>query len=862
MNNDTVKAEGGQVIQQIYDHHLADLRKSGLLDETIALAGITSLPGSVLSKKLGFPAHGDGYAIPYPGIKFARYKIFGGEQKYLSHAGAGVYLYVPANLPESDILVITEGEKKALAACQSGIACVAVGGVDMWSRQDAAERASKCVKTQKGEVIEIHPKTVETPVLPELLARCEGKRVVVLADSDAEQNRRVKDAMTLLAQAINHQINVDAVKFLACPVGTNDAKQGLDDWLIASGVDAVREAIEKAAHGRIWMPDRLAIPFTAAPFGVKARNGHLYFRLRYESEGEPFLPNWTKDVVVDDKDGVKTIVRQEQHGVPYCWVGRLHRIASTNNDEIVDAEDVREAEVFAGITDSRNYSEVKIMSGDFDDKKFWRNFGFGGENFQVWKQILIAQKQAGGVPQTLSVLKRGWLTYKGFRYYAYGDDTVISSKSADAAGVKVELFTRSSPLRQASGISQSGTYEGERDIFKDRVLRNPALAVIAGFAASGPLLGLLGTKAESGILHLFGSSGHGKTTAQRIAAALIGSPGKPGESGAYCLSWRMTENGVESPLESRDDAFICLDELHSLPRNANALELLYMAANGRGKQRMTKEIEARAAKGWSTQLLSSGEISFRSRLLADGYADMPGGLQFRTIDLPIGEIPYLQDWTGAQVMQLEGDLMQHHGHAWPVLINLLIANESIVSTLFDQIDAAVSARAIAGQSRIFERRRKHISLALTGLALLCSVYDIPEAEAAEIKNAAIDWAVTYMWPAGLNSLIGDEGDDMVMMVETWMVANTNRFIRLGVSSGITRDVVGAIDQDGYACLFEKGGIADVAKSLSLDGQRMKAALLNAGWQRKQRRIFHKPIWCYVSKDPVFSHAPDSEDLDA
>ena len=863
MDNNTDKVNVSQAVSKIFETHLEDLRRSGLSDETIAGSGIVSMPGSVLSKHLGFQAPGDGYSIPYS-PDYTRFKIFGGEKKYLAPVGSGVYVYVPFNLPKVfDTLVVTEGEKKALKACQEGIAAIAIGGVDMWSAQLKEDRAPTTIVNKDGEVVVIYPKTVETPVLPAILKLCEGKRVVVLADSDAADNQKVRRAMQLLAQAIAHQVSCAAVQYKACPHADTGAKQGLDDWILSAGSEAVSAALNDAARGYPYMPYRFQIPYAPAPDGVVAHKGMLYYRLAYDIAGQPFLPKWTKDKVVetggkDDKH--KEIVHDVLHGVPYCWVSSVQRIAQTNGEHIISTENVREAEVFKGVTDSRNPSLIKILSDAMDDKKFWRGYGFDNANVPVWQQILVAQKQAGMIEQRLAVTKKGWVQYQGCRFYGYGEDTMLASQKAIEAGVHVELFTRSNSGRQISGCGQNGTFEGERDVFRTKIFTTPAMAALVGFTASAPILSLLGAKAEAGIIHLFGASGHGKSTVQKAAAALIGNPGKAGEAGSYGQSWNSTQNGMESPLESKDDGFVVLDELHQLPKNTDTLALLYMAANGAGKKRMTKEIEERMNKGWTTQILSSGEISFRARLAMDGYKDMPGGLQFRTIDLPIGDVPYLQNWTGADVMRLEHDLQAHHGHAWPLLIKFLMENRDLVVKLFEQIDSDLEKCQPAGASRIFERRRKHIAASMLGLTCLCHIYQIPSPEAAQIRAAAKAWAVEHLWPAGLDNVVGDESTNMLAALETWVVSNSSRFIRSSMSIP-PRDAVGAADKSGHVFIFEKGGIQAIAGMLSLDSTRLKAALLSAGWERVQKRASSGGVrlWSYKSPEAMLSAASE-EDL--
>jgi hypothetical protein len=131
----------------LHPAHLADLKKSGLSDETISAARIyTPRPGDI-NKILGprFQKVQSILAFPYSGCDgFERYKLFppiqteNGTIKYFQPPKTGNALYIPpdtkAILGDVNIpIYITEGEKKALKATQEGLFCVGTGGLWNWS---------------------------------------------------------------------------------------------------------------------------------------------------------------------------------------------------------------------------------------------------------------------------------------------------------------------------------------------------------------------------------------------------------------------------------------------------------------------------------------------------------------------------------------------------------------------------------------------------------------------------------------------------------------------------------------------------------------------------------------------------------
>jgi Domain of unknown function (DUF3854) len=128
----------------LHPDHLVDLRASGLNDETIRQSGVYSLRPKDFT--LFFNARKNlsrletALCFPYQGGEFARIKLFpfpsildsrGKPMKYSQPPETGARLYMPFTVKPGDILV-TEGEKKTLAAHQAGFNAVGIGGVWNW----------------------------------------------------------------------------------------------------------------------------------------------------------------------------------------------------------------------------------------------------------------------------------------------------------------------------------------------------------------------------------------------------------------------------------------------------------------------------------------------------------------------------------------------------------------------------------------------------------------------------------------------------------------------------------------------------------------------------------------------------------
>lgn len=152
-------------------------------------------------------------------------------QRYAQPAGTLNEVYAPPLLdhtweeifadPEVT-LYITEGEFKSAAGCSVGLPTLGLGGVDVW-------RA-----TRRGVGM--------LPMLREV--NWDGRQVVIVYDSDAATNEHVVRAQRVLAQALLDEGALPSVASL--PADGQGAKQGLDDFLVAQGAEALEELLADA----------------------------------------------------------------------------------------------------------------------------------------------------------------------------------------------------------------------------------------------------------------------------------------------------------------------------------------------------------------------------------------------------------------------------------------------------------------------------------------------------------------------------------------------------------------------------------------------------------------------------------------
>lgn len=236
------QAETIRKLARLREHHLRELRASGLSDETIINSGFYSEDrpaaiAAILNRRNIKKSCGSALVIPYRDLSgelngYKRCKLDnprksrGQPVKYESPAGSTNHVFIPQNtfqeLQDAESrLLVTEGEKKALKADQEGFPCIGLIGVYGW-------------KDKRSERL-----------LPELEAiEWNGREVVIVFDSDASQKQEVQDAEARLAAQLKLQgATVTSVRLPDEPDGS---KNGLDDFLVRHGRDELYKLMAEA----------------------------------------------------------------------------------------------------------------------------------------------------------------------------------------------------------------------------------------------------------------------------------------------------------------------------------------------------------------------------------------------------------------------------------------------------------------------------------------------------------------------------------------------------------------------------------------------------------------------------------------
>ena len=303
------------------------LATSGILPDTAKEAGISFVRAEEAAVLLGrdFRKHPtpEAFRIPYRSLD-GKPILDGGEpyyrlrfqgegletsdgkrRRYYQPSGTQPHIYVPPSLTEKldrcGVLVITEGELKALSATTHGISAAGLGGIQSYADPEIRQSEKIIAKINKTPVLHIDHTSPLHPELLEVISavkRTGVKKILVLGDSDGHVKRdekgnvlsgnpAVESAVKKLARAIQWQSGGVEVFRGFSPLPENPkGKMGVDDWIVEEGAMHVKASILEMCSKR-----NRAINFQEKAHLDLAK----WYRRKYQTDGTPGLARWRED---------------------------------------------------------------------------------------------------------------------------------------------------------------------------------------------------------------------------------------------------------------------------------------------------------------------------------------------------------------------------------------------------------------------------------------------------------------------------------------------------------------------------------------------------------------------------------------
>ncbi|MDT8880725.1 DUF927 domain-containing protein [Halomonas saccharevitans] len=386
-------------------------------------------------------------------------------------------------------------------------------------------------------------------------------------------------------------------------------------------------------------------------------------------------------------------------------------------------------------------------------------------------------------------------------------------------------FSFSAEAMRATYFEARGSLDGWRQEVAGRAQGNPILIFCLCVALAGPLIWPAKQQAAGGLgFNLRGASSKGKTTGLQAAASVWGSP-------QFLRPWSATGNGIEALAASQNDTCMVLDEL-SQASPFEAGSMVYMVANGVGKQRAARTGGIRESQRWRSMLLSSGERTLASHLSEAGKTtkagqdarllDIPAtGRLHGAFDDPHGMAP--SDFANA----IKTATAEHYGHAGMAFIDHLLRCGHDLPGLYRDLmlDPAFSAETDGVASRA---AGAFGLLAMAGeLATEAGITGWHEGEALEAVITCF-----ALWKSERGSLPPEDAAILDGVNEFIQRHGDARFAPLRSSDSDpkrTNDRAGfwCDTQDGRVFYFNSAALREAAKGYDI--RTITAALDIAGW---------------------------------
>ncbi|PIC95701.1 hypothetical protein CSV69_10195 [Sporosarcina sp. P26b] len=271
-------------------------------------------------------------------------------------------------------------------------------------------------------------------------------------------------------------------------------------------------------------------------------------------------------------------------------------------------------------------------------------------------------------------IKKTFYKHSSLGWKQSGDSLVYYHDQSIAANGSPEEF--SSTYNGGLAIQPTGSFEAWQKVIIEQVLGKTPLefALVYGFSAVINALLAKYRPMDVLLVHIYGDSSTGKTTASRLAVSGFGKPDADG----LLKNWNATFNALMKIIASNHGVPMVLDE-SSTKTNADFTSIIYQLAEGRDKNRLNAEIEVREQQKWSGAYLSTGEHRLTEK------SNQNSGLQVRVPEF--GNIEWTDSATHAEI--IKNELGNNYGHAGQKFVQHVIDNfeENLWLEAFDEVKA-------------------------------------------------------------------------------------------------------------------------------------------------------------------------------
>lgn len=261
--------------------------------------------------------------------------------------------------------------------------------------------------------------------------------------------------------------------------------------------------------------------------------------------------------------------------------------------------------------------------------------------------------------------------YERLGWHSGATEFVLGKQMVTADGMTPATLERNSPL---SKVEPKGTLDAWKAgvlLLEKEGLEAQMFCILAGFGS--PLLELADVAGAA--VSLAGASGLGKTLAAEAALSIYGDPK------LLFQSADATKNSVDTHLATLNSVPYLLDEVSTLS-DKRIGELLYMIANGKGKDTLTRNRAWRDGGSWRTLAF----LTTNRPIMDADQGTLTEAQRNRAIEIVVKT--RIQDTDAALVY---GAIASNHGVAAEPYLRYIIKNKAKVRAIYEASIAKVKA---------------------------------------------------------------------------------------------------------------------------------------------------------------------------
>ena len=324
------------------------------------------------------------------------------------------------------------------------------------------------------------------------------------------------------------------------------------------------------------------------------------------------------------------------------------------------------------------FEDVKLVGIERNlhtKKIFWKiQFKYGGEiveecvprsTLQTKKNILILQDIGLGVTEENA---RDMIEYLKLQEVDTEIQVSHSSIGYDSETNTFRLFNSFPSKSIYDGkldIKPKGSYEQWLNVYRKEVKDRLELQLAIVISASSAIVGMIGREIglENPVVHIYGDSSTGKTTAVQLGLSVWGNPNL--KSSGLVQNYNETINALMHNLRDNNGVAICFDEI-SMSTAEDFTSFIYSTSNGKEKGRLSNEIGKGYIKleqaTWNTVIFSTGEYNILEK------AKENDGLKVRVYD--IGGVKWTKNAENSD--KIKRVIFENYGHAGERFVDKLI----------------------------------------------------------------------------------------------------------------------------------------------------------------------------------------------